>query len=136
MTKKFLGLKAVYLNCSIKKDKTGSHTQYLLNRSASIMETEGVEVEHIYVLDYQVAFGMLQDGKEVGQPDDWPELQKKIMAADILVIGTPIWLGNKSSVATQVVERMYAFSGESMSRVSMPTTEKPLAVWLLAMKTE
>lgn len=108
----FTDLKALFLNCSIKKDKTGSHTQRLLNRVAGIMKTEGVTVAHEYILDYDIAFGMVKDGKETGQKDDWPELQKKIMAADILVIGTPIWLGVKSSVATLVIERMYAYSGD------------------------
>jgi len=76
------------------------------------MKKEGVSVEHIYALDYDIAFGMIKDG-EVEKPkqkDDWPELQRKIMEADILVIGTPIWLGTKSSVATLVVERLYAYS--------------------------
>ena len=95
----FTGLKAVFLNCSIKKDRAQSHTQLLMNRAAGIMEAEGVSVEHIYALDYDIAFGMVKDGaKETPkQKDDWPAIQKKIMAADILVIGTPIWLGVKSS---------------------------------------
>ena len=108
----FKGLKALFINCSIKKDKSKSHTQLLMDRAAHIMEAEGVDVEHVYALDYHIAFGMIKDGAEEGQPDDWPKIQQKIMAADILVIGTPIWLGVKSSVATQVVERMYAYSGD------------------------
>jgi multimeric flavodoxin WrbA len=76
------------------------------------MEHEGVQVEQIYALDHTIAFGMIEDGRTEGQDDDWPEIQKKIMDADILVIGTPIWLGSISSVATQVIERMYAYSGE------------------------
>lgn len=108
----FKDLKALFINCSIKKDKTQSHTQRLMNRAAGVMEAEGVAVEHVYALDYTIAFGMIKDGKEEGQPDDWPELQQKIMDADILVLGTPIWLGVKSSVATQVIERIYAYSGD------------------------
>jgi multimeric flavodoxin WrbA len=108
----FSDLSALFINCSIKKDKSGSHTQRLLNRAAGIMEAEGVQVEHVYVLEHQVAFGMIKDGAEEELPDEWPEIQKKIMAADILVIGTPIWLGAKSSVATLVIERMYAYSGD------------------------
>ena len=109
----FNNLKAVFINCSIKKDKTGSHTQRLINRAAGIMKAEGVSVEHIYALDHDIAFGMIEDGMAVEpkQKDDWPKLHKAIMEADILVLGTPIWLGVKSSVATLVVERMYAYSG-------------------------
>jgi multimeric flavodoxin WrbA len=108
----FSDLKALFINCSIKKDKAQSHTQRLMNRVAGIMEHEGVKVEQVYALDYVIAFGMIEDGHDEGMVDDWPKIQKKIMAADILVIGTPIWLGTKSSVATLVIERMYAYSGE------------------------
>ena len=111
-TSDFTGLKALLLNCSIKKDKTQSHTQRLLNRVAGIMKAEGVKVTQEYILDYDIAFGMIKDGKETDQKDDWPKIQKKIMAADILIIGSPIWLGVKSSVATLVIERMYAYSGD------------------------
>lgn len=112
MQKSFSDLRALFINCSIKKDKSQSHTQRLMNRVAGIMEQESVQVEHIYALDHNIAFGMIKDGAEDGQADDWPAIQAKIMAADILVIGTPIWLGVKSSVATQVIERMYAYSGD------------------------
>jgi multimeric flavodoxin WrbA len=108
----FTGLKALFINCSIKKDKSKSHTQLLIDKAAYIMSTEGVAVEQIYALDHKIAFGMIKDGKEEGLEDEWPNIQKKIMSADILIIGTPIWLGVKSSVATQVIERMYAYSGD------------------------
>ncbi|PIR74784.1 MAG: flavodoxin [Candidatus Magasanikbacteria bacterium CG10_big_fil_rev_8_21_14_0_10_47_10] len=112
-TTRFAGISALFINCSIKKNKKESHTQLLMNKAAAIMTDEGVTVEKIYALDHTIAFGMVKDGKkEAGIKDDWPKLQKKIMAADILVIGTPIWLGVKSSVATQVIERMYAYSGD------------------------
>jgi len=107
----FDNLSAVFINCSIKKDKSGSHTQLLINRAAGIMEKEGVSVEHIYALDHDIAFGMVKDGAP-GQKDDWPVLQNKILSADILVIASPIWLGVKSSVSTLVIERLYAYSGD------------------------
>ena len=66
----------------------------------------------MYALDHAIAFGMIKDGAAEGLPDDWPSIQAKIMAADILVLGTPIWLGAKSSVASLVIERMYAYSGD------------------------
>jgi multimeric flavodoxin WrbA len=112
VTYDFTGLKALFINCSIKKDKSKSHTQLLIDKAARIMSTEGVTVEQVYVLDHVIAFGMIKDGKEEGLKDEWPKIQDKIIAADILVIGTPIWLGVKSSVATQVIERMYAYSGD------------------------
>lgn len=106
-------LKALFINCSIKKDSKDSHTGKLMNRAIGIMREQGVDVESIYALDFDIAFGMVKDGKEAGwEKDDWPRIQEKIMAADILVLGTPIWLGVKSSMATLVIERMYAYSGD------------------------
>lgn len=105
-------LKALYINCSIKKDNAGSHTQKLMNRSANILKKEGVDVKMIHALDYDIAFGMEKDLSGAGQNDDWPQIQEMIMEADILVLGSPIWLGVKASVATLVIERMYAYSGD------------------------
>jgi multimeric flavodoxin WrbA len=108
----FDNLKAVFINCSIKKDKSKSHTQLLMDKVAGIMTAEGVTVEQVYALDHTIAFGMIEDGATEGLADDWPQIQQKILEADILVIGSPIWLGVKSSVATLVIERMYAYSGQ------------------------
>jgi multimeric flavodoxin WrbA len=110
--KEFSDISALFINCSIKKDKTQSHTQLLIDKAAGIMQKAGVKVEQIYALDHNIAFGMIKDGKEEGLKDDWPKIQKRIMAADILVLGSPIWLGEKSSVATLVNERMYAYSSD------------------------
>lgn len=108
----FKDIRALFINCSIKPSKSESHTQLLIDKVAPIMEAEGVTVEQVYALDHTIAFGMIKDGIGAHQKDDWPAIQAKIMAADILIIGTPIWLGVKSSVATQVIERMYAYSGD------------------------
>lgn len=108
----FGNLRALFINCSIKKDKAQSHTQHLIDKVAGIMTAQDVTVEHVYPLNHTIAFGMIKDGAEEQLPDEWPAIQSKIMAADILVIGTPIWLGTKSSIATQVIERMYAYSGD------------------------
>lgn len=114
MSKKndFNDISALFINCSIKTDKKQSHTQLLIDKVVSIMKKEGVKVDQIYALEHDIAFGMVEDASGEGIKDDWPKIQKRIMAADILVIGTPIWLGVKSSVATLVIERMYAYSGE------------------------
>ncbi len=112
--KEFSGLKALFINCSINMNSSESHTQRLMNRASNIMKIEGVKVEHLYALEHDIAFGMIKDGQKETQKqkDDWPKIERKIKQADILVIGTPIWLGVKSSVATQVIERMYAYSGD------------------------
>ena len=108
----FSDISALFINCSIKKDKAKSHTQLLINKAVGVMQKEGVKVEQIYALEHDIAFGMIKDGNEEGLKDEWPAIQSRIMAADILVIGSPIWLGAKSSVATMVIERMYAYSGD------------------------
>jgi len=106
-------IKALYINCSIKYDNKTSHTQKLINRSAGILRSQGVNTETIHALDYDIAFGMEKDLSKVSdRKDEWPLIQEKIMEADILVLGTPIWLGVKASVATLVIERMYAYSGD------------------------
>lgn len=110
---RFTGLKALLINCSLHKDVAESHTMRLVQRSAGIMREQGVSVEVLHALDFDIPFGMEKDLREKGYAkDDWPSIQKKIMEADIFVLGTPIWLGVKSSVATLVIERMYAYSGD------------------------
>lgn len=104
MTTRYDDLKALLLNCSIKYDSSASHTRRLLARSAGIMASQGVDVELLHVLDHEIPFGMVKDAtlEDSGAraQDDWPGIQAKIMDADILVIGTPIWLGMKSRVRT------------------------------------
>lgn len=81
--------------------------------SSNIMKNEGVDVEFIRLVDHDVAPGVQPDMTEHGaEKDEWPALFERIFAADILVIGTPIWLGEKSSIATRLVERIYAQSGQ------------------------
>ena len=108
----FKGLKAVFVNCTLKKSPEVSNTRGLMDVSAGIMEKEGVDVKHIRLVDHDVAFGVQPNMTEHGaDKDEWPELFKTIFDADILVIGTPIWLGERSSVASLLIERLYAMSG-------------------------
>lgn len=108
----FSGLSALFVNCTLKKSPRQSHTQGLMDLSINIMKAEKVKVDTIRMADHDVAFGVYPDMTEHGvEKDAWPALWKKVDAADILVIGTPIWLGEKSSIATQFIERIYAMSG-------------------------
>ena len=109
----FAGLKALFINTSLKKDGSKSHTRLLMGASADIMKKNGVDVEHLHLLDYQVPPGIFPDMTEHGwDSDDWPKLWDKVKAADILVVGTPIWLGEESSVCRVLIERLYGMSGE------------------------
>ncbi|MXW63588.1 MAG: flavodoxin family protein [Bacteroidetes bacterium SB0662_bin_6] len=104
-------LRALFLNCTLKPSPERSHTQGLMDVSIAIMEKNGIAVESLRPVDYHLAFGVYPDMTEHGADrDDWPMLYEKVRAADILVIGSPIWLGEKSSVCTQVIERLYSCS--------------------------
>ncbi len=110
----FQSLKALYINCTLKKSPQKSHTHTLMDVSKSIMEKEGVSTEVIRLIDEDVATGIYPDMTEHGwETDVWPELFKKVMDADILIIGSPIWLGEKSSEAQKLIERLYAMSGKT-----------------------
>ncbi len=109
----FSDLNALFLNCTIKKSPALSHTEGLMALSMMIMEKNEITTEMLRPVDYDIATGMWPDMTKKGwDKDDWPELYKKVDKADILVIGSPIWLGQKSSIATQIIERLYSQSGE------------------------
>ncbi len=109
----FSELKAVFINCTLKKSPEISHTHGLMDMSRTIMEANRVSTTMIRAVDHDIAIGVYPDMKEHGwQNDEWPEIQKKVLDADILVMGTPIWLGEQSSVSRMVIERLYANSGE------------------------
>lgn len=109
----FSGLRALFLNCTLKRTPELSHTQGLIDVSSSILRKNGVEVEVLRPVDYEIAPGVYPDMTKRGWPrDDWPSLHEKVMAAHMLVVATPIWLGDKSSICTKVIERLYGGSGE------------------------
>ena len=106
-------LSALFINCSLKPSREPSNTEALMKVSQGVMTANGVSVETIRAADLEIAPGVQPDMREHGfDRDDWPDVQAKVMAADILVIGTPIWLGDKSSICTRVVERLYGYSGK------------------------
>ena len=110
----FSNLKAVFVNCTLKKSPQTSHTDNLWQVAKTILEKEKVTVETIRFVDHDVASGVYPDMTEHGwEKDEWPALFEKIFAADILIIGTPIWLGEKSSIAQKLIERLYAMSGKT-----------------------
>jgi multimeric flavodoxin WrbA len=107
----FSDLRALYLNCTLKRSPELSHTEGLARISMEIMRKNGVAVELIRVVDHDIPVGVWPDMTEHGWPaDEWPALFAKVTAADILVLTTPIWLGEKSSVCTKVIERLYGNS--------------------------
>ena len=109
----FSDLRALLLNCTLKKSPELSHTQGLIDISRAIMEKNAISVEVSRSVDYDIANGVYPDMTEHGWAvDDWPEIYEKVKAAHILVVTSPIWLGEKSSVCTKIIERLYSSSGD------------------------
>ncbi len=110
----FSSLRAVFINCSLKKSSGDSHTRQLIEHAAEVMRRNRVDVDLIHALDHRIAFGMSPDMRKQGWDyDDWPKIFARIRAADMLVVATPIWLGTKSSVCTLLLERLYSNSSET-----------------------
>ncbi len=90
----FSDLRALFLNCTLKRSPELSHTEGLINISKAILEKNGVSVDVLRPVDHNIAFGVWPDMREHGwEQDAWPEILEKVMAADILLIGSSIWLG-------------------------------------------
>ncbi len=110
---KYDDLRALFINCTLKPSPEVSHTDLLMEVSQAIMKSQGVKVTNIRAVDHDIAPGVQPDMTEHGfENDDWPKIYTKVKLADILVIGTPIWLGERSSVCASVVERLYAESAK------------------------
>ena len=113
MNHDFSDLRALFLNCTLKPGSEPSNTQALMDNAIAIMRAQGVQVDTVRVADLDVPPGVEPDMTEHGYAtDEWPALQQRVFDADILVLGTPIWLGEKSSICTRVIERLYGYSGQ------------------------
>lgn len=110
----FSGLTALFFNGTLTKSPGKSHTELLINVSRGIMEKHGVKTEVIRQVDHDdIATGIWPDMREHGwEKDEWPEIYKKVQAADILVLAGPIWLGDNSSQTKKIIERLYASSSD------------------------
>jgi multimeric flavodoxin WrbA len=103
-------MRATILNCTLKPSPATSNTEALARVVADGLEQHDVEVELVRVADHDVKPGVSSDE---GDGDEWPRLLEKILAAEILVIATPTWLGQISSVAKRVLERLDALLSET-----------------------
>ena len=93
----FSDLSAVFINCTLKKSPEMSHTQGLMDLSAAIMERNGVKVTQFRAVDHVIAPGVWPDMTEHGfERDDWPAILQEVMDANILVLGSSIWLGSST----------------------------------------
>ncbi|MBA2653482.1 MAG: flavodoxin family protein [Gammaproteobacteria bacterium] len=109
----FSKLTALFLNCTLKRSPDPSHTDGLISISKAIMQKNNVATEVIRPVDYDIAYGIYGDMTQHGwDKDDWPQLYQKVLAADILIVASPIWLGQISSVCKKIIERLYANSAD------------------------
>jgi multimeric flavodoxin WrbA len=109
-------IKAVALNCTLKRGSAASSTDKLLSELLSALAKHDVTGEIVRVVDLNIVPGV---SSNEGDGDDWPTLRNKILACDILIVGTPIWLGQLSSVAKRILERMDAFLEETDEKQRM-----------------
>lgn len=117
----FNQLSALFINCTLKRSPEKSHTDGLIDISKSIMEKNGVSVETIRLIDHEIASGIYPDMTEHGwEKDEWPEVFEKVKKADILILTTPIWLGDKSSECAKAIERLYAMSAMTNNKGQYP----------------
>jgi multimeric flavodoxin WrbA len=108
---RFDGLRALFLNCTLKRSPQLSNTDGLIELSSAIMRRFGVVVDALRAADHDIATGVWPDMTEHGSAiDEWPVIYERVLAADILVLCGPIWLGDNSSEMRRVIERLYACS--------------------------
>jgi multimeric flavodoxin WrbA len=118
-------LRALVLNCTLKPSPADSSTELLATEIIAALGKQDVDSELIRVTDHQIRFGVSTDE---GNGDEWPQIRQKMLASDILVIATPIWLGQPSSVCKMVLERLDAELSETDDQGRMETFGKVAAL--------
>jgi multimeric flavodoxin WrbA len=118
-------LHALVLNCTLKPSPTESSAELLATEIIAALGKHDVEAELHRVVDHHISFGVQTDE---GDGDEWPSLREKMLASDILVMVTPIWLGQPSSVCKMVLERLDAELSETDDEGRMDTFGKVAAV--------
>jgi multimeric flavodoxin WrbA len=116
-------LSAIALNCSLKRSGGGdSSTDDMIGLLVSELKKHGIAFsETIRIADHDVKPGV---GSDEGDGDEWPDIRRRVLENDILIFGTPIWMGQPSSIAKRVVERMDAFLSETDEKGRMPSYGK------------
>jgi multimeric flavodoxin WrbA len=118
-------LTALVLNCTLKPAPTASSTEVLGNELLEELSRHGVEGEMVRVVDEHVRFGVQTDE---GAGDGWPAVRQKMLDAQILVVATPIWMGQPSAVCKMALDRLDAELGETDDEGRMLTYGKVAGV--------
>lgn len=117
-----MDLSAFALNCSLKSAGEASSTDKLIDEVFVALESHGVSRSGtMRVSDQNIRPGVTSDE---GDGDEWPEVRRQILDANIFVLGTPIWMGHPSSHAQRVLERLDAFLGETDPRGRMVSLDR------------
>ena len=103
-------LTAVALVCTLKKSPAPSSSEVLAREILAELSDHDVSGEVVRVADHDVRFGVSTDE---GDGDEWPAIRRKILAADIVALVTPIWMGQPASVAKMTLERLDAELSET-----------------------
>ncbi|WP_413666711.1 flavodoxin family protein [Mucilaginibacter sp. Mucisp86] len=98
-------MKALFINCTLKRAPKFSNTEALAKKAAGQLREKGFETEIIRLNDYNVLTG---NSSDEGDGDEWPALLEKIRDCSIFVIAAPIWMGHLASPAQKVIERLDA----------------------------
>jgi multimeric flavodoxin WrbA len=96
-------MRALIINCTLKKSPAKSHTEALADCLAAELDKKGVQVHIVRAVDQNILPGVSSDE---GSDDDWPPIRREILASEIVILASPTWLGRMSSVAMRVIERM------------------------------
>lgn len=118
-------LQALVINCSLKASPKESSADVLANQLIEQFAEYDVDSRTIRLADYAVAPGVELD---MGEGDDWPAIRQQMLASDILILATPIWVGHPSSLAQRVIERLDAELSESDEQGRLLTYGKVAAV--------
>ncbi len=110
----FSDLRVVILNGTLKRSPAPSHTDGLAAISAHILTGVGAQVDTVRLVDHTIPPGVYPDMREQGwDVDDFPDLYRRLIApADIVILATPIWLGDQSSMTRLTIERLYGWSSD------------------------
>ncbi|NJQ06408.1 flavodoxin family protein [Streptomyces lonarensis] len=103
-------LRALAVVCTLNRSPAASSSQLLAEQVLELLAAEGATTELVRAADHTIPPGVAVD---VGEGDDWPALRERVLACDILLLATPIWLGHPSSVAQRVLERLNADISET-----------------------
>jgi multimeric flavodoxin WrbA len=101
---------ATILNCTLKPSPAASNTEALARVLMDALERHGATCELIRAVDLNLVPGVSSDE---GEGDDWPAVREQLLASEILILATPTWLGQPSSVVKRVLERMDAMLSET-----------------------